>query len=129
MPPSGYETPFGLWHTNDRQTAVPTDGDWHAFVKGNVRMNKSLDRREFATRTAAFVAGLSMKGRGKVCAEEHSLTEKELVRLGINALARAPEMVYFADGHRGAAMITAHMMYPITDSVMRRRVGSSNCSI
>ncbi len=42
--------------------------------------------------------------------KERSLTEKRLVLLGINALARAPEMNYFADGHRGAAMISAHMM-------------------
>ena len=43
-------------------------------------------------------------------AEERSLTEKRLVQLGINALARSPEMDYFADGHRGAALISAHMM-------------------
>ena len=73
-------------------------------------MHNSLDRREFATRSAAFVAGLSLNGNGRARAEETSLTEKRLVLLGINGLARAPEMDYFADGHRGAAMISAHMM-------------------
>jgi len=33
-----------------------------------------------------------------------------LILLGLNALARAPERSYFADGHRGAAMISAHLM-------------------
>ena len=42
--------------------------------------------------------------------EEPALSEKRLVLLGINALARAPEMNYFTDGHRGAAMIAAHLM-------------------
>jgi hypothetical protein len=46
----------------------------------------------------------------KSVAEERRLTEKRMVRLGINALARAPEMNYFADGHRGAALISAQMM-------------------
>lgn len=36
--------------------------------------------------------------------------EKRLVLLGINGLARAAEMDYFKDGHRGAALISAHMM-------------------
>jgi hypothetical protein len=61
-------------------------------------MDHSHDRREFGVASAAFVGGLLLNGRGEVCAEERSLTEKRLVRLGINALARAPEMNYFADG-------------------------------
>jgi len=73
-------------------------------------MNDTLDRREFAIGSAAFVAGLLLSGNGDARADERSLTEKRLVLLGINALARAPEMNYFADGHRGAAMISAHMM-------------------
>ncbi len=43
-------------------------------------------------------------------AEERGLAEKRLVELGLNALARAPERSYFADGHRGASMISAHLM-------------------
>jgi len=73
-------------------------------------MNNTLDRREFATGSAAVVAGLLLNGNCKAGGEERSLTEKRLVLLGINALARAPELNYFADGHRGAAMISAHMM-------------------
>ena len=73
-------------------------------------MNDPLDRREFAVGSAAFVAGLLLHGSGQAHAEVRSLMEKRLVLLGINALARAPEMNYFADGHRGAALISAHLM-------------------
>jgi hypothetical protein len=38
---------------------------------------------------------------------ERNVTEKRLVLLRINSLARAPEMSYFADGQRGGAMISA----------------------
>lgn len=38
------------------------------------------------------------------------LENRELIRLGINALARAPAMNYFTDGHRGASLISAHLM-------------------
>lgn len=73
-------------------------------------MNETLDRRAFGVGGAAFVAGMVLPHTGTAWAEERSLTEKRLVLLGINALARAPEMSYFADGHRGAAMISAHLM-------------------
>ncbi len=43
-------------------------------------------------------------------ANEPVLAEFRLVNLGINALARAHESNYFADGHRGAAMISAHLL-------------------
>lgn len=69
-----------------------------------------IDRRRFAVGSAAIVAGVMTNGRSGLMAEEASLTEKRLVLLGINALARAPEMSYFTDGHRGAAMISAHLM-------------------
>ena len=73
-------------------------------------MTNTLDRRAFAVGGAAFVGGLMLNGSDRTHGEERSLTEKRLVVLGINALARAPEMNYFADGHRGAAMISSHMM-------------------
>ena len=73
-------------------------------------MNHDLDRRRFAIGSSAFIAGLALTGDRTSIAEEPSLTEKRLVLLGLNALARAPEMNYFADGHRGAAMISAHLM-------------------
>ncbi len=75
-------------------------------------MNTTIDRRRFSLGGASLVAGLLLQGTAKsqVQAEERSLTEKRLVLLGINALARAPAMNYFADGHRGAALISAHLM-------------------
>ena len=73
-------------------------------------MNYVLDRRKFAAASTAFAAGLLLDGNGTAHAMESSLKEKRLVLLGINAMARAHEMDYFADGHRGAAMISAHMM-------------------
>lgn len=73
-------------------------------------MKDEINRREFVLGTAACISGLSVLGAGHVQAEQVALTQKRLVNLGINALARAPDMSYFADGHRGAAMISAHMM-------------------
>ena len=77
-----------------------------------VEMNNPpiCDRREFAVGSAAFAAGLLLNGNSTTSAEERALTKKRLVLLGINALARSPEMNYFADGHRGASMISAHLM-------------------
>lgn len=69
-----------------------------------------LNRREFTAGSAAILAGLVLRGHIRADAEEPRIKDKLLVRLGINGLARAPEMNYFADGHRGAAMISAHLM-------------------
>ena len=41
--------------------------------------------------------------------EGPALSTERLVILGLNALARAHEREYFADGHRGAAMVAAHL--------------------
>ena len=71
-------------------------------------MTRMLNRREFAIAAGAFTSGLLIP-RCSI-ADVASITEKRLVHLGINALARAPEMNYFADGHRGAALISAHLM-------------------
>lgn len=73
-------------------------------------MMENLDRRQFTLGSAAFVSGLLLNRRRDARAEVQSLTDQRLVRLGVNALARAPEMNYFADGHRGAAMVSAHIM-------------------
>jgi len=73
-------------------------------------MNLEIDRRRFVVGSSALIGHAWMTNGRSVLAEEQSLTEKRLVRLGINGLARAPEMNYFADGHRAAAMISAHMM-------------------
>ncbi|MGE3776807.1 MAG: hypothetical protein AB7F89_06475, partial [Pirellulaceae bacterium] len=71
---------------------------------------RRIERRAFTLGSSAFLCGLLVHRGGHTGAEELALTEKRLVLLGINALARAPEMNYFADGHRGAAMISAHLM-------------------
>ena len=73
-------------------------------------MNAPIGRRKFTLSSAAFAAGLMVNSSGGIHAEERSLTDKRLVLLGLNALARSAEMNYFADGHRGAAMISAHLM-------------------
>lgn len=73
-------------------------------------MNDTIDRRRFVIGSSGFLGGMLLTGGRAPLAEERSLTEKRLILLGINALARAPEMSYFTDGHRGAAMISAHMM-------------------
>lgn len=69
-------------------------------------MHNTINRREFT----AITAGLLSNCGQLLAAETCSLMEKRLVLLGINALARAPEMEYFKDGHRGAALISAHLM-------------------
>lgn len=73
-------------------------------------MNRSIHRRTFALGSAAVGTGLWVDGLPGACQDAPKRPEQQLVRLGINALARAPEMNYFADGHRGAAMISAHLM-------------------
>ncbi len=69
-----------------------------------------LDRRQFAIASTAALSTVLVPFKKLLSTEPASLQEKRLVELGLNALARAPEMNYFADGHRGASMISAHMM-------------------
>ncbi|MAR09663.1 MAG: hypothetical protein CL681_06780 [Blastopirellula sp.] len=72
-------------------------------------MNTQIHRRAFTQSTACATA--IALGRGSAtAAQAPALSDNRLIRLGINALARAPDKNYFADGHRGAAMISAHMM-------------------
>ena len=75
-------------------------------------MRIELNRRRFSIVTSAAAGGFLLNcGKSRAAAEEnHLLEKKRLVRLGVNALARSPEMDYFKDGHRGAAMISAHLM-------------------
>ena len=42
--------------------------------------------------------------------EGNNMTDQRLLNLGLNALARAHELDYFADGHRGASMVAAHLL-------------------
>ncbi|MCB9951579.1 MAG: hypothetical protein H6824_11400 [Planctomycetaceae bacterium] len=68
-----------------------------------------MNRREFTIGSAVTIGGLLLPGAGAY-GDEGVLDKNRLVRLGINALARSPEMNYFSDGHRGAALISAHLM-------------------
>lgn len=73
-------------------------------------MTDFLSRRQFHGATAAVMGQCLLSGLEQVKAEDSPRNQEHLVRLGINALARSPEMNYFADGHRGAAMISAYLM-------------------
>ena len=76
-------------------------------------MSKNLDRRAFTKRTSAAVGGLvmgSFLASGRTAGQVPDMSDKRLVLLGLNALARAHELNYFTDGHRGAAMVAAHLL-------------------
>jgi hypothetical protein len=76
-------------------------------------MKTILDRRQFTTLTASGTFGLlssSLLGTAPADAREHDPADKRLVLLGLNALARAADMKYFTDGHRGAALVSAHLL-------------------
>lgn len=49
------------------------------------------------------------------------MSDRRLLLLGLNALARAHEQDYFADGHRGAAMVAAHLLCEDNDLSDRAR--------
>ena len=42
--------------------------------------------------------------------ENRDMLDERLLLLGLNALARAHKLDYFADGHRGAGMVAAHLL-------------------
>lgn len=69
-----------------------------------------LNRRQFAIASTAVLSHATAHLDHVAIAEERSLAEGRLVELGLNALAQAPTRSYFADGHRGASMISAHLM-------------------
>lgn len=69
-----------------------------------------LNRRQFALASTAMLTLATAEPDRSALAEERDLEEQRLIRLGLNALARAPQQNYFADGHRGAALISAHLM-------------------
>jgi hypothetical protein len=76
-------------------------------------MNHNLNRRDFTKRTSAGVVGLfagSIAGGATAVEPQPNPSDTRLVLLGLNALARAPELSYFADGHRGAALVAAQQM-------------------
>lgn len=67
-------------------------------------MNPSLNRRTFLKQSTAGMVGGSLLGA------ESEPPSKRLVELGLNGLARAHSLSYFADGHRAASLISAHFM-------------------
>ncbi len=73
-------------------------------------MNPILSRRGFVIGGAMLASGPRFAVAEDKPAAEDTLAENRLIHLGVNALARAPEINYFRDGHRGASMISAHMM-------------------
>jgi hypothetical protein len=76
-------------------------------------MSKDIGRRDFTKRTAAAMGGILTAAvatnRTTVGPDRH-VSDTGLVLLGLNALARAHELDYFADGHRGASMVAAHLL-------------------
>jgi len=78
-----------------------------------ISMGTNMDRRQFAKQTTAAVGGLlagAFPGSDRSVAQDRDLSDERLVLLGLNALSRAHEFNYFADGHRGAAMVAAHLL-------------------
>lgn len=77
--------------------------------------NDNIDRRDFAKRTSTAVGGLltgTLLGGGQTAGQDGPAPApaERLVLLGLNALARAHKFNYFTDGHRGAAMVAAHLL-------------------
>ena len=84
-----------------------------SLLKQGRIMTKNLDRRDFEKRASLAVSGLltgALLGSGHSAGQDPDMSDKRLVLLGLNALARAHELDYFADGHRGAAMVAAHLL-------------------
>ena len=76
-------------------------------------MNENLNRRDFTKRTSMTVGGIltgALPGNRRSIGQEHEMSDKRLLMLGLNALARAHRFDYFADGHRGAGMVSAHFL-------------------
>lgn len=73
-------------------------------------MTHKIFRREFAKYSSASIASAIALSRSdnSWAADSADAADKRLVLLGLNALARAPELNYFADGHRGASLVAAH---------------------
>jgi hypothetical protein len=76
-------------------------------------MTQNIDRRDFTKQASAAVGGLltgALLGSRRSLGQEREMADKRLLLLGLNALARAHEFDYFADGHRGAGMVSAHFL-------------------
>ncbi len=72
-----------------------------------------VNRREFTKLASVGVGGLiasSLVNSPASFAQDRDPSSQRLVLLGLNALARAHEKDYFTDGHRGAALVAAHLL-------------------
>ncbi len=94
--------------------------------------NPRILRREFTSKASAIAllstltpiqfAGTSL-AESNVEESSPAESKQRLLKLGLNALARSPEMNYFADGHRGAALISSHYLcsdYVLDDQAQTR---------
>ncbi|MCA9054754.1 MAG: hypothetical protein KDA75_13015 [Planctomycetaceae bacterium] len=76
-------------------------------------MSSGINRRDFGLQSSAVMGGLLS---GRLLADDKGMpastgdSQPRLVLLGLNALARAHDFNYFADGHRGAALVAAHLL-------------------
>ena len=71
----------------------------------------ALSRKQFLSAGTLAASSLLVPGVASAnCDDSSTASDNSLIRLGMNALARAPHMKYFADGHRGAALISAHLL-------------------
>jgi hypothetical protein len=52
----------------------------------------------------------TLLGSRRSIGQDRDMPDKRLLLLGLNALARAHQFDYFADGHRGAGMVSAHFL-------------------
>jgi len=96
----------------------------NAMIQSNGQQ-PCLNRRKFNRQIAALTGGCVLAHGGTqgpklqfiygdetedLNPEAANTSTDRLIELGLNALARSPEMNYFADGHRGAALISAHYL-------------------
>ena len=89
-------------------------------------MDNRIDRRDFTKHAAisGLMAGTAFGGSAAF-SQDSEPSDNRLVLLGLNALARAHEFNYFTDGHRGAAMVSAHLLCVDNhlDAPARSRIG------
>ncbi|PQO46195.1 hypothetical protein [Blastopirellula marina] len=73
-------------------------------------MSLPIDRRRFTQLAAGGLLAADSLAQWSWAEEADPNTDPRLMLLGINALSRAATMNYFADGHRGASMISAYLL-------------------
>lgn len=75
-----------------------------------------LSRRDFSRHSTVGLAGLlagTSLGNPLFAdpqTDTNETTDTRLVLLGLNGLARSPDLNYFSDGHKGASFVAAHLL-------------------